>query len=576
MAEAQTSNNKSMFLSLARVIQRLCQKVELIPRKIPEVIASITYLIGHVIIGFFHEPWYDEAVAWQIARCASIKDILFEIPHYEGHPPLWHIILLPFAKLGAPYELSLCIVSLIFAGVACCLIIWKSPFPRIIRLLLPFTYFFFYQYGVISRPYCVMMLAFVLLAMAHPKKDTKPGIYVALLMLLCLTSAYGILIAGGLTIAWILEMWNSQNIIVFVKKMLHDKRTIWLFILLIFALSLIAIIMPREVTAATSSMSAHDIEGLLRCTLYMLFALPAEVSMTTIYSDYQLLRITYISWGPLIVTCLVGLLIWFLFIRYGKRKKTLMTLIIPYIMFAIFSAFIYIYNHHIGIGLYIFFFWFWITLKKENKNDIIEEKAGQKKEIISELLILFGSLAMVISLSWNIASCIQEILYSYSIGKNEAEFIKENNLDDYQIMAGFGVAYNADGEVGEIDVNQYMFTDNIAPYFDHNIFFNFNDGKDNVNYSTHKKATEEEVEESIKKWQTQLPDVLYMYPSIDLIYEDIDPYEYKLIYSHRSYKTWKGFMPYSDSRIYAHEDLVDELGLEVLGAETFVRMQLYQ
>ena len=35
-------------------------------------------------------------------------------------------------------------------------------------------------------------------------------------------------------------------------------------------------------------------------------------------------------------------------------------------------------------------------------------------------------------------------------------------------------------------------------------------------------------------------------------------------------------MPYSDSRIYAHEDLVDELGLEVVGAETFVRMQLYQ
>ena len=35
-----------------------------------------------------HEPWFDEAQAWVIARDNSLKDILFFIPHYEGHPPL--------------------------------------------------------------------------------------------------------------------------------------------------------------------------------------------------------------------------------------------------------------------------------------------------------------------------------------------------------------------------------------------------------------------------------------------------------------------------------------------------------
>lgn len=51
----------------------------------------LIYCALHLALTVFHEPWYDEAEAWQIARCASIKDILFTIPHYEGHPPLWHL-----------------------------------------------------------------------------------------------------------------------------------------------------------------------------------------------------------------------------------------------------------------------------------------------------------------------------------------------------------------------------------------------------------------------------------------------------------------------------------------------------
>ena len=33
----------------------------------------------------FHEPGNDEAEAWLIARNASYRDMIFLIPHYEGH-----------------------------------------------------------------------------------------------------------------------------------------------------------------------------------------------------------------------------------------------------------------------------------------------------------------------------------------------------------------------------------------------------------------------------------------------------------------------------------------------------------
>ena len=66
---------------------------------VPELIVIVLYVVFYTIVTIFHEPWFDESEAWQIARCASIKDILFVIPHYEGHPVLWYFILMLQARV---------------------------------------------------------------------------------------------------------------------------------------------------------------------------------------------------------------------------------------------------------------------------------------------------------------------------------------------------------------------------------------------------------------------------------------------------------------------------------------------
>ena len=60
---------------------------------ITSVIIIILYISGLIFIGCFHEPWFDEAQAWLIAKSASYKEIITVVPHYEGHPPLWHLLL---------------------------------------------------------------------------------------------------------------------------------------------------------------------------------------------------------------------------------------------------------------------------------------------------------------------------------------------------------------------------------------------------------------------------------------------------------------------------------------------------
>ena len=421
-----------------------------------------------------------------------------------------------------------------------------------------------------------MMLVFVLLAMVYEKRNTKPGVYVALLMLLCLTSAYGILLAGGVTIVWILEMWNRQNVITFIKKMLRDKRTLWLLALLIFALLLVAGIMPREDTFATNNMSEYNTKtALLNGLLYMLLAWPAEVSMTNIYTSYELLQTLDIPWSSRIIAYLIGLTIWVILIAWAKHRKKCLLLIIPFVLYAVAASVLYMSPHHIGMGLCLLMFWFWVSLNEQVNTRFLENMSLQTRSVISSAIVVLGSVAMIISLSWSITSSVQDIFYSYSSGRNEAEYIKENGLDNYKIMVGWNVLYDENGDVSEMDINNYVQADTIAPYFEKNIFFNFNNGDNTLNYTTHKKPNDEETEATVSKWKEQTPDVLYMYPDIGLIYEDIDLSEYKLVFYQKNYKWWKGLPNHSESKIYVHEDVVEELSLETYSNETYAWMSLY-
>ena len=121
------------------------RKTEIILKKLPEIIIFLIYTILIVIISRYHEPWFDEFQAWGISK-DSIYNILFVIPHYEGHPPLWHLILKCFSSLKVPAELGMKIPNIIFITGAMWLLIFKSPFKLKYRIIIPFTYFFFYNF----------------------------------------------------------------------------------------------------------------------------------------------------------------------------------------------------------------------------------------------------------------------------------------------------------------------------------------------------------------------------------------------------------------------------------------------
>lgn len=566
---SSSSDGKLLALisGISGKVLNLTSAVENIQGKSLECIATLLYAIAHLLMAIVHEPWFDEAVAWQIARCASVSDILFEIPHYEGHPPLWHLILLPFAKLGAPYELSLSIANLIFTGSAVGLIIWKSPFPRIVRLLLPFTYFFFYQYGVISRPYCLMMLAFVLLAMAYHNRNEQPWKYTLCLVFLCLTSAYGIVMAGGLAIAWVLEIWNLRKIKDFIASCLKDKRIYCLAGLLAFALLLIALIMPHEDTYALNPVEEGDIRNGFGIRLvYMLMSSISDVLITDTYSDYSFLKTTYMSYSALICSCFIGAMILYVIACYGKRKKTALLFFIPYILFGIFSSIVYVCLHHIGIVLLLFVFWLWASIQVPDSNTDTAPFIQDNRELIHHLLVFVATASMLMSLIWNITACIQDIYKDYAVGRNISKFIAENNLDDYNIMAEWDVKYaQSTSEILAMDTQHCVYTDSLSPYFEHNIFYNFMNGEDSLNYMSHKLATEEQNARNLAKWKEKgYPDVLFQSPDINVLWdsEELNYLDYTLVYYETHERIWKINSQTSVVSLRVRNDLVDDLGLE--------------
>lgn len=117
-----------------------------------QVVPSLAYafLVGLAIR--HHEPWADEAQAWLIARDAHFTQIWGTLGHLEGSPVLWHSLLYVLIRVGLHYS-ALNVVSGVLGLAAATVVFRYAPFPRFLRICIPFTYFLCYQYAVVARSY---------------------------------------------------------------------------------------------------------------------------------------------------------------------------------------------------------------------------------------------------------------------------------------------------------------------------------------------------------------------------------------------------------------------------------------
>ena len=167
------------------------------------VVAAYVALVAFA--GAHHPYWSDETQAWLIAKDSSLWNMFAYVLRYEGNPGLWHLVLWLPAHLGAPMA-TLSAVTAVIAVPGVVLLVYRSPFPAWARATLPFTYFVFFQYGVVARPYCLIPLATCCIALAWRDRMTHPYRLMAALTLMSLIAVDGLLVATALAAAHAIDV----------------------------------------------------------------------------------------------------------------------------------------------------------------------------------------------------------------------------------------------------------------------------------------------------------------------------------------------------------------------------------
>jgi hypothetical protein len=174
------------------------------------VLAVYTALLAWTVA--HHIPWADEAQGWLVARDSSLAELFTTRLHYEGSPGLWHLLLWFLCRMHVSFAAMRWITSLIpVAGIW--VFLRYSPFPAILRITLPFSFYLLYQYAVISRNYIAAPLLVFIIAVlfARPARNLfSLAVVMGLLSNLC---AQGMVISAGfvLMIAIRIRRQRRQN-----------------------------------------------------------------------------------------------------------------------------------------------------------------------------------------------------------------------------------------------------------------------------------------------------------------------------------------------------------------------------
>ena len=145
------------------------------------------YILYILVQGYamaHHELWGDEIHSWNIAKGSAGFFELISNTRYEGHPPVWYIVLWSISKFTHNLAYVQLVQSIIADGVVFILLFF-SPFPLITRILIPFGYYFMFEYAVLSRNYAIgLLLAFSICSILRKDFKHKILVYYGLLFLL--------------------------------------------------------------------------------------------------------------------------------------------------------------------------------------------------------------------------------------------------------------------------------------------------------------------------------------------------------------------------------------------------------
>lgn len=396
------------------------QKAIMILKKNEElfkITSFILFVVLALIIGMHHEPWADEAQSWLIARDTKLTNLL-SVMSYEGSPALWPIILKIFICFGIEYQ-HLFIIPLFFSSLGIWLLIYKSKLPLGISVLLPFTYYIFYQYTIVARSYCLVLPCIELIALTYEDRTKKAYFYGILLILLSSISVHMLLLSGILFTMYCLDIYGM------IKQ--NENKIMIIFnivVTIIVGASYIFTIWYLKTPSDCSFMARFNLDII---KIILLFC--ARIGEVLVYNSLGIYGIDVF----MILVLLFSLC----------YKANFKFYVIASVVWIFLSCF-YCNKWHIGL----------IFLSILLALQLFPSKPKFMDKRINKFIYLLIGVVFCIQISWSFRTAYYDYNQNNSGSYEAAKFIKENHYQNTKI---YGLGY---------------FPTAIEPYFNRNIFKN--------------------------------------------------------------------------------------------------------
>jgi F0F1-type ATP synthase membrane subunit c/vacuolar-type H+-ATPase subunit K len=366
----------------------------------------------------FHEPWADEAQAWQLARSLPLHTLFHTYLRYEGSPGLWHFLLWFLIRAHVSYAGMHWICGAIaLTGIT--LLVLYSPFPRYLRLSLPFTYFLLFQYAIVARNYVLVPLLMFLLAIRWKRGPLGVALLLGLLANVALHVA---VISAGLALVYLIEQMRTG---ITKQPRLRGQFILGAGVVLGFYLF-----------ALWTAWPPHDV----------VFARVRGPSR-----PFLPFAIISLCWG-VCQPWVLGIPVWVVTAVYLHHKGSLYYLL-PVLFYVIFSGAIFVAYWHAGLLIPLLICILWMTWSAS-------WKSTPQYELLGRIALLY---VIAIQILWASYAIAYDHARAFSPDLAASKFLKPF-VDSGSTVA---VTY-----ANEPPGNQSFDAVGILPYFQHNIYSN--------------------------------------------------------------------------------------------------------
>jgi hypothetical protein len=373
--------------------------------------------------------WRDEIQAWLLARDSNSVPNLFANLKYEGHPGLWHLLLMPLTRVShSPTTMQA--LHLLVATSTIYVFARYSPFTTVQKLLFSFGYFPFYEYSIISRNYGLGVLLIFVFCSLFEKRYTNFLTISLVLLLLSHTSVFALIITMVLFFGLLIDCFYFKQRYKVLESPNNSKiYGGFLIIALGILTAVLQLIPPADTGFAIGWNLKLNIAALKTALITLTDAyLPIPYPDLHFWNTRAWMANSYLKYLALLSVCSFVVCSMISFVR-----KPFVFFIFVGCMFGLLVFFHVKINagmRHTGFLFITFILSVWLYRCYAQTNWSVLPFVQKREVLFSHGLTLI--LLLHVSASFVAASI--DYRYPFSMAKSVAEFINERGLNNWRIV----------------------------------------------------------------------------------------------------------------------------------------------